>query len=234
MTSSADAQRLDESLKMASDFRAEFENATGAAKEHAARRLYYAGTIALWDIVGAEALNLVYGEATAETDNVTGLELLAQRTWVASQVFPSDTTLDPYSLSSASSELRSMAKGDAPKALKRPPGRRGALTNAYRMAQHQLSALCWAKYLRESGATPAQSQIMVTNAFGVTWDAVSRWPSPVKKVYGTDYLERELELSAKGLSVYVGLVGRFPKSSEQVQAALTLAGKKYQAELHAR
>lgn len=232
MTISIDAQRLDESLKMASDFRAEFEDATGDARDHAARRLYYAATMVVWDIVGTEAFDLVYGEATAETDSVTGLQLLAQRTWMASQVFPSDRLSDPYSLSSASAELRSMAHGDAPKALKRPPGKKGKLTNAYRLAHHQLPALCWVRFLRENGGSPAESQIMVTKAFGATWDAVSRWTTPIKKAYGRDFLERELELAGKGLSAYVGLIGT--KSAEQVQAALTLAGTKYQAELRER
>jgi len=95
----------------------------------------------------------------------------------------------PSSLKAAFQETLAIAGGDAPQIFAQHQATRGHRTNAYRLARRQKAAFEWEAYFAERGDNVAIRRAKITSAFGVQWDTIRKWRSPIVLMLGTRDVE---------------------------------------------
>jgi hypothetical protein len=75
-------------------------------------------------------------------------------------------------------EIEAVAHGDEPRLLAPVPSTKAKRRpNDYRVARLRLAALAWPRVLQRFGLKSGEAQSVVGAAFGISWDAIRRWPA---------------------------------------------------------
>jgi hypothetical protein len=174
-------------------------------------------------LCGCDVVREAYGCAGDERESA--LEAFAERADLAAYVF-GQLDRGPGSLNEAAAEARAIAQGDKPVAFAKL-GRRRAVV----LLRAKFEALRWDAWLGGIGLSVDQRHSAIADAFGSTWDTISRWRPDVETAWGREAL-RQIDLdradAANGLRMWS------MKPGEPWEASLRRAGDRYLAELRRR
>jgi hypothetical protein len=174
-------------------------------------------------VCGDGVVREAYGAAVGEREKA--LEAFAERADLASFAFGS-VDQGPGSLNEAAAEARAIAQGDKPQAFAKL-GRRRAVV----LLRTKFEALRWDAWLTGIGMGVEERHTAIADAFGSTWDTISRWRPDVESAWGRDALQ---QIDHDRLDASRGLRMWSMAPNEAWPIALTKSGERYLAALRDR
>ncbi len=154
-------------------------------------------------LCGPLTLQQAYGPLAADATRGERLEAVSERLWGLSHFF---ADVEDHQSGSAITEVAAeafrVANGDVPILFAPLESRQGKRSNSFALAMSQLRALEWEAYFSGMGLTLVKRRDLVTDAFGVTWDAMVKWRSrDLPKYLGSDVIRMKLATADREGSV---------------------------------
>ncbi len=154
-------------------------------------------------LCGPKALRQAYGPIPSDATRAENLEAVSERLWALSHFFADvEDHRSGSAITEVAAEAFRVANGDVPILFAPLESRQGKRSNSFALAMSQLRGLEWEAYFKGMGLPPKKRRDLVTDAFGVTWDAMVKWRSrDLPKYLGSDVIRMKLATADREGSV---------------------------------
>jgi hypothetical protein len=151
------------------------------------------------ELCGSRVLNHVYGTNPPQGDRQAGLITAYERLMLVTNFFATQEKVGSGSaIADVAAEAAAVAGGDYPVLFAPVAPKQGKRRDTYTRAMAQLRALQWDAYLRGMGMPREARRETITEAFGITTDAMDKWlQRDLPATLGADVVDLHVRIAAR-------------------------------------
>lgn len=151
-------------------------------------------------ICGPDLIERAYGREDQafegdEARRLISLAALSERLHICAHLFAAVEDFGVAgTIRGAAQEAYLVANGDKPRLFAAAKGKQGKRDAAYALAMCKCRALEWDKYLEVLGESASARKGRIAHAYGVSTDAMAKWPVEARKYLGENVVRYRLDV----------------------------------------